>query len=60
LAAAARDPKQKRLAAVWDLYEGLLRQANALDFDDLLLETVRLLTATTNCAPLTTSASITC
>jgi DNA helicase-2/ATP-dependent DNA helicase PcrA len=43
LAAAARDPKQKRLAAVWDLYEGLLRQANALDFDDLLLEAVRLL-----------------
>ena len=43
MAAAARDPKGKRLAAVWDEYEGRLRQANALDFDDLLLEAVRLL-----------------
>jgi len=43
MAAAAKDPKSKRLAAVWDEYEGRLRQANALDFDDLLLETVRLL-----------------
>jgi len=41
--AAARDPKLKRLATVWDEYEGRLRQANALDFDDLLLEAVRLL-----------------
>lgn len=44
IAAGARDPRTKRLAAVWDEYEGRLRQANALDFDDLLLETVRLLT----------------
>ncbi len=44
MAAAARDPRMKRLAAVWDEYEGRLRQANALDFDDLLLEAVRLLT----------------
>ncbi len=43
MAAQARDPKGKRLAAVWDQYEGRLRQANALDFDDLLLESVRLL-----------------
>ncbi|MDW8130009.1 MAG: 3'-5' exonuclease [Bryobacterales bacterium] len=44
MTASARDPRMKRLAAVWDEYEGRLRQANALDFDDLLLETVRLLT----------------
>ena len=37
------DPKMARLAVVYEKYEGLLRQANALDFDDLLLETVRLL-----------------
>ncbi len=43
MSSQARDPKTKRLAAVWDQYEGRLRQANALDFDDLLLEAVRLL-----------------
>jgi DNA helicase-2/ATP-dependent DNA helicase PcrA len=37
------DPKAMRLAKIFDDYEGRLRQANALDFDDLLLETVRLL-----------------
>ncbi len=40
---AARDPKTSRLATIYDQYEGRLRQANALDFDDLLLEAVRLL-----------------
>src|SRR5271165_3554961 len=40
---AATDPKLTRLAAIYDRYEERLRQANALDFDDLLLETVRLL-----------------
>ena len=39
----ARDPNGKKLAAIYELYEDRLRQANALDFDDLLLETVRLL-----------------
>ena len=39
----ARDPNGKKLAQVYELYEAKLRQANALDFDDLLLETVRLL-----------------
>jgi DNA helicase II / ATP-dependent DNA helicase PcrA len=37
------DPKVARLAVVYDEYENSLRQATALDFDDLLLEAVRLL-----------------
>ncbi len=40
---SATDPKAARLASVFEEYEGSLRQANALDFDDLLLESVRLL-----------------
>lgn len=40
---ASKDPKMSRLAVVYDRYEARLRQANALDFDDLLLESVRLL-----------------
>ncbi|HEY3937705.1 MAG TPA: UvrD-helicase domain-containing protein [Bryobacteraceae bacterium] len=40
---AATDPKLTRLAKIYDVYEERLRQANALDFDDLLLESVRLL-----------------
>lgn len=39
----ARDPVMKKLGVVYEQYEGRLRQANALDFDDLLLEAVRLL-----------------
>ncbi len=41
---AAKDAKMRQLAAVFEEYEDRLRQANALDFDDLLLESVRLLT----------------
>jgi DNA helicase II / ATP-dependent DNA helicase PcrA len=37
------DQKTSQLASIYEQYEGRLRQANALDFDDLLLETVRLL-----------------
>ena len=37
------DARMQRLAVVYERYEQALRQANALDFDDLLLETVRLL-----------------
>ena len=40
---ASKDPKMSRLATIYEHYEARLRQANALDFDDLLLETVRLL-----------------
>lgn len=37
------DPKLGKLAVVYEQYENALRSANALDFDDLLLESVRLL-----------------
>jgi DNA helicase II / ATP-dependent DNA helicase PcrA len=39
----AANPESERIAAVWEEYEKALRKANALDFDDLLLEAVRLL-----------------
>jgi DNA helicase-2/ATP-dependent DNA helicase PcrA len=39
----AKDPKMTRVAAVFEEYEKGLRNSNALDFDDLLLEAVRLL-----------------
>jgi DNA helicase-2/ATP-dependent DNA helicase PcrA len=39
----AKDPAAAKLAVIWDEYEKALHTANALDFDDLLLETVRLL-----------------
>src|SRR5438046_3000110 len=37
------EPKMSKLAVIYEEYERALRSANALDFDDLLLETVRLL-----------------
>jgi DNA helicase II / ATP-dependent DNA helicase PcrA len=43
LYARGADPRMTKMAAVYEEYEQTLRQANALDFDDLLLETVRLL-----------------
>jgi DNA helicase-2/ATP-dependent DNA helicase PcrA len=39
------DPKTERVAHIYEEYRKELRKANALDFDDLLLETVRLLRA---------------
>jgi len=41
----AVDPSTEKLASLYDLYERTLRQANALDFDDLLLKTVALFDA---------------
>jgi len=38
----AVDPTTEKLASVFERYEGRLRQANALDFDDLLLKAVEL------------------
>jgi DNA helicase II / ATP-dependent DNA helicase PcrA len=43
LSSEATDPKMTKAAVIYEEYEKGLRQANALDFDDLLLETVRLL-----------------
>ncbi len=40
---AATDPKLTRLAKIYETYQERLLQANALDFDDLLLESVRIL-----------------
>src|SRR3974377_1228798 len=37
------DPKTERIAHLYEEYRNELRKANALDFDDLLLEAVRLL-----------------
>lgn len=42
-AAGADFPRQKDIAKVYAIYERMRREANALDFDDLLLETMRLL-----------------
>src|SRR5277367_1651861 len=39
----AADPISKRFAVVYERYQAKLRESNALDFDDLLLEAVRLL-----------------
>lgn len=39
----AADPTSKRFAVVYERYQAKLRESNALDFDDLLLEAVRLL-----------------
>ncbi len=41
--AQATDPVATRVAVLYENYEARLRAANALDFDDLLLESVRLL-----------------
>ncbi len=41
--AKAKDQREARLAQIYERYEGGLRQANALDFDDLLQEAVRIL-----------------
>lgn len=40
---ASTDQKTSQMASIYEQYEGRLHQANALDFDDLLLESVRLL-----------------
>ncbi len=39
----SNSPLADKMAVIYDHYETALRRANALDFDDLLLETVRLL-----------------
>ncbi len=41
--AEATDPASSKIAVIFEEYEKALLRANAMDFDDLLLETVRLL-----------------
>lgn len=43
MASEAMSPQQERLAVVFEKYDGELKKSNGLDFDDLLLESVRLL-----------------
>jgi len=40
---ASKDPNSERIAHIYQSYKAELRKCNALDFDDLLLEAVRLL-----------------
>jgi len=44
----SRDPNSERIAHIFKSYSDELRKNNALDFDDLLLETVRLLKASSD------------
>jgi len=43
LAKVARDDRSKKIALIFEQYNAALVRANAMDFDDLLLESVRLL-----------------
>ena len=45
---SSADPKTERVAHIYEIYRQELRKANALDFDDLLLEAVRLLREATD------------
>ena len=44
---SSRDPNGERIAHIFKGYQAELRKSNALDFDDLLLEAVRLLKVST-------------
>jgi DNA helicase-2/ATP-dependent DNA helicase PcrA len=44
---ASKDPNSERIAHIFQSYKAELRKCNALDFDDLLLEAVRLLKVST-------------
>lgn len=41
---AGQDFKYKQIAAIYELYQAKLRSQNLLDFDDIIMQTVRLLT----------------
>lgn len=43
LTASASDEFYKKLLSVWRAYDDILREANAVDFDDLLVKSVKLL-----------------
>jgi DNA helicase-2/ATP-dependent DNA helicase PcrA len=44
---SSKDPNSERIAHIFQAYKAELRKCNALDFDDLLLEAVRLLKVST-------------
>ncbi len=41
-AESANGFREQRIARIWDIYERALREENALDFDDLIVRTLRL------------------
>lgn len=45
LTASANNEFYKKLLSVWRVYDDILTQANAVDFDDLLVKSVKLLSA---------------
>ena len=47
---ASTNPMEEKIAHIFEIYRKELFKANALDFDDLLLETVRLLKVTAKCS----------
>ena len=52
---ASTNPMEEKIAHIFEIYKKELAKANALDFDDLLLETVRLLkTVEARCVSATT------
>ncbi len=43
MAQAGQDYRQKQIARIYEVYQQLLRESNALDFDDIIMQTVLLL-----------------
>ena len=56
----SKDPNSERIAHIFKGYQAELRKNNALDFDDLLLEAVRLLNPRARCAPSVSGGSDIC
>ena len=52
------DPVSEKIAHIYEIYRKELRKANALDFDDLLLEAVRLLRSMPSTEPLSLEVSV--
>ena len=52
----SKDPTSERVAHIFKAYQDELRKNNAMDFDDLLLEAVRLLKASAKSARATSAA----
>lgn len=48
---AGDDVRLRKIGEAYRLYEKLLRDADAMDFDDMIVNTVKLLEETRRCAP---------